>query len=74
MTHTVDHPSGSWIIDRGPHEGHRASIVARDMPGERFDGKYFVEENWVVCECGASWGYVDSSADEKAKDGDGWPE
>jgi hypothetical protein len=63
-----DHPSGSYIIDLGEHQGHRATIVARGMPGERFGGKWFVPENWVVCECGAAWGYVDSSADGKAKD------
>lgn len=71
---SVDHPSGTYVIDAGPHEGHTATIVARDMPGARFDGEYFVPENWVVCECGEQWGYVDSSADEEAKDGDGWPE
>jgi hypothetical protein len=63
----IDHPSGSYIIDAGPHEGHTAKIVARDMPGDRVTGAV-VPENWVVCECGEAWGYVDSSADELAKD------
>ena len=70
---TVDHPSGFYVIDAGEHEGHRAEIVAREMPGDRGGGR-FVLENWVICECGDAWGYVDSSADEKAKDGNGWPE
>ena len=65
----VDHPKGWYVIDAGPHEGHKATIVAREMPSQRG-----VEENWVECECGEAWGYVDSSADELAKDGDGWPE
>lgn len=63
------------VIDVGPHAGHTTTVVATDMPAERFGRvSEFVRETWVRCSCGDAWGYVDPDADEAAKDGDGWPE
>lgn len=63
----------TYVPDLGEHAGHVVTVVATDMPAERFgrvDPR--LAETWVECSCGASWGYVED--DGEPIDGDGWPE